>query len=287
MVYVGRRGRRRTRKKVKRPWLSVCVWTLVLVVALTLAFPKTAKNVRQRIAGALGIDFGGAISVFGENLKAGKNIIAAAKGAVEYAFRADDGNDMEVGDTDGNGKPAMGDASGEGQPSEAPEGNGENSAENAVEQFKESQSGYAELGLPGNVTFEMPEVPYPLRTPVSGTVTSGFGYREHPTDGVVRFHYGLDIAAETGTDAVSIADGTVAAVGDSTSYGLYVIVRHSNGVESLYAHLAEVSVENGDEVKAGDKIGTVGKTGNATAPCLHLELLVDGDYVNPGYYLYV
>ena len=79
---------------------------------------------------------------------------------------------------------------------------------------------------------------------------------------------------------------TVAAVGDSTSYGLYVIIRHPDGVESLYAHLSEVTVQNGDEVKAGDKIGTVGATGNATAACLHLELLVNGDYVNPEYYLY-
>ena len=89
------------------------------------------------------------------------------------------------------------------------------------------------------------------------------------------------------SEALSVADGTVAAVGDSTSYGLYVIVKHENGVESLYAHLSEVCVKNGDTVKAGDRIGTVGETGNATAPCLHLELLVNGNYVNPGFYLYV
>lgn len=283
MVYTGQRGRRRTRKKTaKRPWLSICVWTLVLVVALNLAFPRAAKNVRRKISDALGVDFGGAVSVFGEELKAGKNIFSAAKGAVKYAFNPDGGDEIEVGNTDKDGKPTMGDT----EPTDAADKTGEDAPKDPVEQFKESQSAFSELGMPNNVTFDMPHVDLALIKPVSGVVTSGFGYREHPTDGQVKFHYGLDIAAGEGEDAVSIADGTVAAVGDSTSYGLYVIIRHPDGVESLYAHLSEVTVKNGDEVKAGDKIGTIGMTGNATAPCLHFEMLVDGDYVNPGYYLY-
>lgn len=280
MVYTGQRGRRK-KKTAKKRWGTICVWTLVLVVALNLAFPRAAKNVRQKIAGALGVDLGGAVTVFGEELKAGKNIFSAAKGAVKYAFNPDSGDEIEVGNTGQDGRPAMG------EPTDVTDKAGEDTPKDPVELFKDSQSAFSELGLPNNVTYEMPELTLTLTKPVSGVVSSGFGYREHPSDGQVKFHYGLDIAADAGQDAVSVADGTVAAVGDSTSYGLYVIIRHPDGVESLYAHLSEVTVKNGDEVKAGDKIGTVGETGNATAPCLHLELLVDGNYVNPGYYLYI
>ncbi len=281
MVYTGQRGRRR-KKKAKRSWLSICVWTLVLIVALNLAFPKAAKNARQKISDALGVDFGGAVGVFGEELRAGKNIFSAAKGAVKYAFAPEDGDEIEAGNTEEGEKSAMKDDG----PTDKADNAGKDTVRGAVELFKDSQSAFSELGLPNNVTYEKPEVALPLIKPVDGVVSSGFGYREHPADGQVKFHYGLDIAAEEGQDAVSIADGTVAAVGDSTSYGLYVIIRHPDGVESLYAHLSEVTVQNGDEVKAGDKIGTVGATGNATAACLHLELLVNGDYVNPEYYLY-
>lgn len=285
MVYRGQRGRKRKTVKKGRPWLAVCFWTLVLAVGLSLAFPKAAKSVRNSVTNALGIDLDGAVTVFGDDLRAGKNIFSAAKGAFVRAFSADNGKEIPAEKQEGSEAPAMKNESEE--PSNSPEPVSSGEEQDPVETFKSSQSVFMELGLPGNVTYEMPEIKIPLTTPVSGTVTSGFGYREHPSDGEVRFHYGLDIAAGSGTDAVSIADGTVAAVGDSTSYGLYVIIRHADGVESLYAHLSEVCVNNGDEVKAGEKLGTVGQTGNATAPCLHLELLVDGDYVNPGYYLYI
>lgn len=282
MVYTGQRRRKRKTVKKRRPWLAICFWTLILAVGLSLAFPKAAAKARKSVADALGIDLDGAVTVFSEDLRAGKNIFSAAKVAFVRAFNAEPEN-IEAGKTQSDEEPVMGPGESGGRSDTEPI---PDAPTDRVESFKDSQSVFMELGLPANVTFEMPEIPIAIVTPVKGIVTSGFGYREHPSDGKVRFHYGLDIAAEEGAEVVSIADGTVAAVGDSTSYGLYVIIRHENGVESLYAHLSEVCVENGNEVRAGDKIGTVGKTGNATAPCLHLELLVNGDYVNPEYYLY-
>ena len=282
MVYVGRRGRKKAKKKARVSLRSVCLWVLVLAVGFMLAFPGEAKKLRRKASEALGMDLGGAVGAFGENLRAGENIFAAAKDAFRVAFTPGEDGEMQVLSGDDGAEPAM---------SGAPGADTLNNIENSVptdpvELFKESQREFDALGLPSNVTYEKPEAGE-LSAPVEGTVTSGFGYREHPSDGQVRFHYGLDVAAEQGTDVVSAADGTVAAVGDSTSYGAYVIIRHDNGVESLYAHLAEIFVENGDQVLAGEKIGTVGDSGNATAPCLHLELLVNGDYVNPGYYLYL
>ena len=74
------------------------------------------------------------------------------------------------------------------------------------------------------------------------------------------------------------------AAGESSSLGNYIIINH-DGVESEYGHLSEILVSEGDAVSAGDVIGRVGETGNATGPCLHFELEVDGEYVNPEYYL--
>ena len=122
-------------------------------------------------------------------------------------------------------------------------------------------------------------------TPVFGTVSSGFGYREHPVEGEERFHYGLDIAADEGTAVECFADGTVKAVGESSSYGKYVIVSHQGGYDTLYAHCSKITVSSGTAVTEGQTIAKVGQTGIATGPHLHFELHRDGVYLNPVYYV--
>lgn len=154
-----------------------------------------------------------------------------------------------------------------------------------VSAFKESQSVYADIALPANVTYEMPKLPADGISPVAGIVSSGFGYREHPSDGQVRFHYGTDIAADRGTVVSAFSDGSVYAVGESSTYGLYVILEHENGMQTMYAHLDETLVSGGETVTKGENIGKVGASGNATGPCLHFEIIEDGMYVNPEYYI--
>jgi hypothetical protein len=122
-------------------------------------------------------------------------------------------------------------------------------------------------------------------TPVSGTVTSGFGYRDHPVYGDNRFHHGMDIGAELGTDILAFADGVVDYVGESSSYGLYLQLDHGDGIKSFYAHCDSLAVTKGDTVAAGQKIGTVGETGNATGPHLHFQLSLDGTELDPGCYI--
>ena len=162
---------------------------------------------------------------------------------------------------------------------------GDTYGEAMVAAFSESQSAYADRELPANVTYEMPQLGIDGICPVSGCVSSGFGYRPHPSDGAVRFHYGTDIAADLGTPVVAFADGTVAAVGDSSGYGTYVLLDNGSGVRTMYAHLSAASVSAGQSVAKGDEIGAVGESGNATGPCLHFEILKDGEYVNPEYYV--
>lgn len=144
---------------------------------------------------------------------------------------------------------------------------------------------YSDQNLPENVSLEQAVLGFDYCTPVMGTLSSEFGYREHPMEGEERFHYGLDIAADTGTAVGCFADGTVTAVGESSSYGKYCIVAHEGGYTTLYAHCSRITVSSGTAVKEGEKIAEVGETGMATGPHLHFELQHNGDYLNPIYYV--
>lgn len=145
---------------------------------------------------------------------------------------------------------------------------------------------YSQENLPEGVSMEQDRLGFDYCAPVAGgAVSSDFGYREHPTEGEERFHYGVDLAADTGTEVRCFADGTVTAVGDSSSYGRYCVVAHEGGYSSLYAHCSRVTASSGASVKRGEKIAEVGETGMATGPHLHFELQREGVYLNPIYYV--
>lgn len=144
---------------------------------------------------------------------------------------------------------------------------------------------YSDEDLPENVSMRQVILGFDHETPVKGALSSNFGYREHPTEGEERFHYGVDLAADTGTAITCFADGTVTAVGESSSYGKYCTVTHTNGCTTLYAHCSRIAVSSGAAVREGEKLGEVGATGMATGPHLHFELQKDGVYLNPIYYV--
>ena len=144
---------------------------------------------------------------------------------------------------------------------------------------------YSPENLPECVSMEQVVLGFDYTAPVSGAVSSPFGYREHPTAGAERFHYGVDLAAEEGAQIACFADGTVKAVGESSSYGKYLIVTHSGGVETLYAHCSAVTASSGQAVRRGETVARVGATGMATGPHLHFELQREGTYLNPVYYV--
>lgn len=122
-------------------------------------------------------------------------------------------------------------------------------------------------------------------SPLSGTVTSGFGWRDDPNGGGECFHYGVDIAGEEGAEIVCFADGTVGAVGSSTIFGNYVTVNHADGFSTLYAHCSAITASAGQNVRRGEVIATVGATGNATGTHLHFEVHDGNEYLNPVYYV--
>lgn len=145
---------------------------------------------------------------------------------------------------------------------------------------------YSMAAMPENASLEQRNLGFAHCTPVLGHLTSTFGWRDHPVEGGNKFHYGVDLAAETGTDILAFADGEVYATGESSTLGNYVMLRHQGGYVTLYAHCSTVTATAGS-VKMGEKIAEVGATGLVTGPHLHFELH-DGElYLNPIFYVEV
>ena len=121
----------------------------------------------------------------------------------------------------------------------------------------------------------------------SGTyITSGYGNRLHPIQGVYKYHSGLDIGnAGYGAPIVAAMDGVVTYASEMSGYGNCVMINHGNGIITLYGHGQDIIAKVGDQVKQGDLIMTVGSTGNSTGPHLHFEVRVNGTSVNPLNYL--
>ncbi len=117
--------------------------------------------------------------------------------------------------------------------------------------------------------------------PVTGTITSPFGWRSNPFGGSPEFHQGLDIAAPTGTTVTAAAGGTVIMAQWYGGYGNYILVDHGGGYSTGYGHLSAIYVSNGQSVKRGQAIGAVGSTGASTGPHLHFEVRIDGKPVDP------
>lgn len=122
---------------------------------------------------------------------------------------------------------------------------------------------------------------------MGGWLSSAFGWREHPLDGEERFHNGVDLAVNTGTDVRAYAEGTVDYIGESDVYGKYLQLRHADGVTTFYAHCDELLVQKGQQVAAGERVALSGDTGNSTGPHLHFEMKKDGLRLNPLYYIEV
>lgn len=117
--------------------------------------------------------------------------------------------------------------------------------------------------------------------PVTGTITSPFGWRPNPFGGAPEFHQGLDIAAPTGTTVTAAAGGTVIMAQWYGGYGNYILIDHGGGYSTGYGHLSAIYVTAGQSVQRGQAIGAVGSTGQSTGPHLHFEVRIAGKPVDP------
>jgi murein DD-endopeptidase MepM/ murein hydrolase activator NlpD len=146
---------------------------------------------------------------------------------------------------------------------------------------KESRQIEAKLAAFENANRGMPAFNGQFRRPVSGRITSGYGYRNHPILKRRKLHAGIDFGAPTGTPVYASSSGVVVSAGYQRGYGNTIVISHGSGLSTLYGHLSRIRVSSGQKVGSGDLIGNVGSTGMSTGPHLHFEIRVNGRPVNP------
>jgi murein DD-endopeptidase MepM/ murein hydrolase activator NlpD len=126
----------------------------------------------------------------------------------------------------------------------------------------------------------------PLRWPVRGPLNSRFGMRPSPWTGEHEFHRGLDISAHRGTPVLAPASGTVFFAGNGGEYGTTLILDHGRDLRSLYGHLQEIRVKQGERIERGQLIALTGNTGRTSGPHLHYEIQIHGQAVDPRQFLW-
>jgi murein DD-endopeptidase MepM/ murein hydrolase activator NlpD len=117
--------------------------------------------------------------------------------------------------------------------------------------------------------------------PVTGRISSNFGYRSNPFTGIRQFHNGLDIVAAENTPVKAAMDGRVAETGYSSIFGNFVIMTHAGSHQTLYAHLNRIDVRAGQVIGQGTSVGLLGSTGYSTGPHLHFGVFKSGTPIDP------
>lgn len=135
--------------------------------------------------------------------------------------------------------------------------------------------------VPDNVSVNSYVLSQKMVLPVKGVTTSDFGVRNHPIKNELRFHAGIDIAADSGTPIYAAFSGDVIVADYDEWNGYYIKLQHDGDIMTVYCHCKSLCVKKGDKVEAGDVIGYVGSTGSSTGPHLHFELRVNNVSYDP------
>lgn len=120
-----------------------------------------------------------------------------------------------------------------------------------------------------------------MMAPVEGRITSGFGERVDPFTNKVTKHTGIDIEVPVGTEVKAALDGVVMLATEKEDLGKVVVLRHEGDVRTVYAHLSEIFVKEGQQIRQGEVIGKSGDTGKVTAPHFHFEVWENGKPIDP------
>ena len=247
------KGTPESRSGKRRLWrLSLSALIFVAVVTVKLASPLTFEPLRGQLLDWMGgsTDFVAVFSALGRAVGAETDWSDALSDAYVAVFGTD--SSESGGESSGHG-----------------------TAANRTD----------EGTVPDDACMTQKVLGFAYDSPLTGAVNDAFGYREHPIDTGSKFHYGLDIQADEGAVIACFADGTVTAVGESSVLGKYLTIRHENGYSTLYAHCSRITASSGQQVRLGDPVAEVGKTGQATGAHLHFELLENTTYLNPIYYV--
>jgi len=124
-----------------------------------------------------------------------------------------------------------------------------------------------------------------LPWPTEGKIVTGFGAQVHPRFGTRTFRNGVDIEAAVGREVLAVHGGHVIYTGWFKGYGNLIIVDHGNEYYTLYAHIADIEAKEGDDVRQGQRIGTVGDTGSLVGPRLYFEVRYQGKPQDPEQWL--
>jgi murein DD-endopeptidase MepM/ murein hydrolase activator NlpD len=138
---------------------------------------------------------------------------------------------------------------------------------------------------PGSCNVTLTRGSWALPTISSYRLTSPFGSRIHPVRGTVDFHTGLDFAVPYGSGVFAATNGIVISTAWGGGYGNLIKIQHADNVQTWYAHLSAFSVQPNQRVQAGERVGSVGSTGNSTGPHLHFEVRVNGTPRDPAPWL--
>lgn len=308
-----RAGGRRSEAGRTPVGLIVCGAVFTLLVAAKLLFPARTAGLLSAVERLIGqsADFKGAVEAMGRAVSGESAVSDSLQDAYAAVFSPADAAREESGgeaEQDAAGAPAETSETASAAPEslrgsatarlpaavradEAPAavpaaGAEEETAPADTESASAGALSYAfaRAALPENASLEQRNLGFEHVSPLVGTLSSAFGWREHPLEGEEKFHYGVDLAAPEGTDVCAFAAGTVYAAGESSSLGNYVMLEHPGGYVTLYAHCSRITVSGG-EVAMGEKIAEVGSTGLATGPHLHFELHDGALYLNPIYYV--
>ena len=157
------------------------------------------------------------------------------------------------------------------------------STKGAVASAEESRANAILQGLDEMNLYRIAAFKTPFAMPVKSAVryTSGYGYRSDPMGRGRRMHEGQDFAGDYGTPIFATADGTVVFASWDSGYGRLVKIQHAYGIETRYAHMAQIRVEVGQKVSRGDRIGDMGNSGRSTGTHLHYEIRIGGSAINP------
>ncbi|MCZ6621032.1 MAG: peptidoglycan DD-metalloendopeptidase family protein, partial [Deltaproteobacteria bacterium] len=121
----------------------------------------------------------------------------------------------------------------------------------------------------------------PSEWPTTGRLSSRFGRRRSPWTGKSQFHSGIDIANRQGTPVYASGDAVVEFAGRKGSNGKTIVLKHGQGITTLYGHLSKIYVKKGDRVRKDQKIANLGNTGKSTSSHLHYEVRVNGTPIDP------
>lgn len=125
----------------------------------------------------------------------------------------------------------------------------------------------------------------PFGWPVAGTISSPYGYRNHPVREERKFHTGIDISVPSGSEVKATADGIVSFAGWTENSGIVVVAEHGHGFSTAYAHNRKALVQVGQRVARGDVIAMSGSTGVSTGPHVHYEIWRNGRHMDPAGFL--